>query len=112
MQPDLKTWLARKPKGKAKRKRIPATSTKRAKQLAIYRKKRVAYLQAHPFCEAWGIIWPSLAKYTPRATELHHLAGRIGDKLNDESLFMAISREAHNWVHANPAKARAIGLLV
>jgi hypothetical protein len=112
MQPDLKTWLARKPKGKAKRKRIPATSTKRAKQLAIYRKKRAAYLQAHPFCEAWGIIWPSLAKYTPHSTEIHHCSGRVGDKLNDESLWLAVCRSSHLWIHDNPAQARKIGLLV
>jgi hypothetical protein len=112
MQPTLKDWLARKPKGKAKRKRIPATSTKRAKQLAIYRKKRAAYLFFHPYCEAWAIIWPSLAKHNPRSTEIHHCGGRIGEKLNDESLWLAVGRDAHNWIHAHPKEARAIGLLV
>jgi len=94
-----------------KRTPLKPMSKRRAKELAEYRVRRKAFLDAHPYCEAWGIIWPSLTKHTPRSTEIHHLSGRIGKKLNDESMWLAVGREAHNFIHQNPKTARSLKLL-
>lgn len=109
MQPTLKDWLDRKPKGKAPRKRIPAMSAKRKKEAALYSKKRKAFLEAHPHCEATWIIWPNRPT-RPAATEVHHRCKRGVNYLNEKT-WMAVSREAHLWIHGNPAQARYHNLL-
>lgn len=104
-------------------------STKRAAQLKVYAKKRKAYLEAHPFCEvqqqlAYTVTRESaqlaerifgafqLRKAPIQATDIHHKAGRVGEKLNDERYFMAVSRQAHDWIHSHGKEARARGWLI
>lgn len=58
-------------------------------KLDVYAIRRKEYLAAHPLCEA------KLPGCRGAATEIHHLAGRIGDKLLDTSNFMAICRNCH-----------------
>lgn len=99
--------------------RLNPVSKKRAKELASYRRKRAAFLRAHPCCEAWLFIWNRDLEFAlqnplmlgvPAATDIHHVKGR-GKYLNDESTWLAVSRTAHIWIHNNPSKARALGLL-
>lgn len=100
------------PKRKAPRKRIPRMSAKRKRDNALYLKKRADYLKSHPFCEAWGIIWPDRPKaLTPRANQIHHVAGRIGKNYLDEGLFLAVCSESHAFIHSHPSTARKMGLL-
>lgn len=105
-QPTLSTWLARKREGKKKRPPIPRVSGKRAVQLREYAKKRKAFLEKRPFCEA---EWESDCMM--RSQDLHHLKGRRGDLLNDERFFLAVCRPCHNAIHRNPSLARKWGLL-
>ncbi len=111
-------------------KRLSPVSKKRRKESAIYLKKRAAFLEAHPFCEVWlqnngielvdvpdgldgtfSIISDGKTKTAPRSTEVHHTAGRTGENYLDESTWMAVSRQAHEWLHAHPREARAKGWL-
>lgn len=48
----------------------------------------------------------------PRSCDIHHKNGRTGWRLNDESQWMAVSREAHIWLHAHPSEARKRGYLI
>jgi hypothetical protein len=49
-------------------------------------------------------VYPTL-----KAVEIHHTAGRLGPLLNDQSKWIAVSRQAHNWIHLNIAEARSFG---
>lgn len=85
-------------------------SDKRRAQLALYMPKRKAFLKDHPVCQ--------VARYIPglnpkaRSRDVHHKAGRLGTNYLDESTWLAVSREAHNWIHSHPGQARARGWLV
>jgi hypothetical protein len=107
-----------------RRTRLKPMSKKRRKDSAIYSKKRKAFLEAHPFCAVWveaaatrirvlreaglgiGDIRPL------RSCDIHHKAGRSGANYLDESTWMAVSREGHDWIHAHPSEARAKGWLL
>lgn len=108
-------------------------SSKRSRELREYSKKRKAFLAEHPLCQVWlsrnryrelgqgfyedraNKIHSDLmveANGCPRACDIHHKAGRTGWRLNDESQWMAVSREAHEFIHRNPSEARRRGWLV
>lgn len=109
-------------------------SSKRSRELREYSKKRKAFLIAHPFCQVWldrndiadlgqwiyrdrrkGYVYSDLSILALKpdlACDIHHKAGRTGWRLNDESQWLAVSREAHEWIHANPSEARRRGWLV
>lgn len=113
---------------------IRKVSSKRSKELREYSKKRKAFLLDHPFCQVWlarnditemgdwfyrdsksGQIYSDLTLLALRpdhACDIHHKAGRTGWRLNDETQWLAVSREAHEWIHANPSEARRRGWLV
>jgi hypothetical protein len=82
---------------------IRRCSTKRAAQLRIYTKKRIAFLEANPVCQVCG---------NARAGEVHHAWGRIGELLNAEEHWLAVCRWCHNEIHNKPKWARANGYLL
>jgi hypothetical protein len=115
------------------RKPIRKVSNKRAKQNAEYSKRRKAFLEAHPICQWWlkenrfgqddrgyfgagesGCTAPWMVwRYKcPYATEIHHKRGRFGSRLNQEEFWLAVSREGHDWIHANPKEAYEKGYLL
>jgi hypothetical protein len=103
--------------------KLPAMSKKRKKDSRVYSQKRKAFLSANPFCEvfvgvyqtkSWGQlhkIWPLLGLF-PRSCDIHHKAGRSGTNYLDETKWMAVSREGHDWIHSHPKEARAKGWLL
>lgn len=105
MQPSLKDWLSRKPQGPAPKKRMPKVTPKRAKRLGFYRILRKGFLGANQDCQA------KFACCSGRASQVHHKASRVGDKLNDTRDFLAICAPCHLYLHAHPKQARALGLL-
>lgn len=110
MKPTLKEWLARKSRiGPKPRKPLRKVSQKRAKQLAVYRRARVQFLREFPVCEACLVIDPD--SIPRKATDIHHMAGRIGEKLNDMNDWLPVCRDCHHWIHDNPSAARAAFLL-
>jgi len=74
-------------------------SEKRAKQLREYGKLRDAYLRAFPCC----------ALCYREATDIHHKAGRSGERLNDTSNFLAVCRACHSKIELNPTWAKENG---
>lgn len=98
--------------------RLRPMSKKRQRQAKTYSLLRAAYLQAHPRCQALGLIL--LAGFQvpvrkgdtiPTATEIHHTAGRTGGNYLNTDTWLAVCRVAHDWIHANPREARSLGLL-
>jgi len=84
-----------------KRTRLSPVSKKQQKRLRDYSAVRKDYLDEHPVCEA--------CLQRP-AEEIHHKEGR-GSKTADPTTFMSICRRCHNWIHANPNRAREEGWL-
>jgi hypothetical protein len=124
----LAQWLDRKPAGPAKRKRLPAFSARRKKDGAVYTKLRREFLAAHPFCQVWiatmrldeaaVIQWDGIYctlngafRFAPRATEIHHKAGRYGGNYLNVTTWAAVCRDSHRWLHDNPKLAKAEGWL-
>src|SRR4051812_40555365 len=79
-------------------------SKKRARELKAYSLLRAAFLKARPYCEVCEVIGlqPRLAR------EIHHMARRGPNLLNTET-WLPVCREAHEWIHNNPGKARKLG---
>ena len=71
------------------------TSKKRAVAVRLYAKKRAEFLTANPGC------WRCLH----RATDVHHMAGRRGDALLDDTRWIALCRDCHRWVTEHPREA-------
>lgn len=86
---------------------ISPVSPKQKKRLAEYAIVRAEYLAHNPVCEAR--VWKVCAG---RATQVHHLQGRIGKNLLDNGKFMAVCDQCHTWIHDNDAEARKRGLLL
>lgn len=119
---DFAAWLSRPSHiGPRPRKPLKKASSKRAKQLREYSKRRREYIIAHPRCEAWDTIvdwqaenatseYQTAPEHQPHSTEIHHRAKR-GNNLNNESTWLAVCRWSHNWIHAHPKEARKLGLI-
>ena len=98
-------------KGNAKSspKPIAKFSSNRAKRNAAYLVANKLFLakEENKFC----IVLAKLKNQTVPATEVHHTNGREGERLNDQEYWLAVSREGHQWIHANPELAREQGWL-
>jgi hypothetical protein len=84
---------------------IAPRSSKRAEQERKYSIVRRSFLLSSPLCKA---KLPN--RCTIKATEIHHIAGRIGTKLTDVENFLPVCRECHTWIEMNPLKAKELGL--
>lgn len=103
---------------------LSRVSKKLQGRLAIYRRRRKAFLIANPWCmirmaeHGWKAenMVPSdhdlfLRMGIPRSRDVHHVRGRVGVMLLDERYWMAVSRKAHRQIHDNPSWARSNGFL-
>ena len=84
-----------------KRKRIKPISDKRKVQLDEYKVQRIKFLLAHPICQCGDCL--------EAATDIHHMRGRSGAQLNEETDFLATCREDHIYIEDHPDWARAKG---
>jgi hypothetical protein len=101
-------WFHKKPVAK-KPRYIRSRTTERAAQERRYRLKAAKFKRDHPFCEACPKRFPDLS---PNKTKsVHHMRGRIQDRLLDDTHWLATCVPCHAWIHNNPKEARALGLL-
>jgi hypothetical protein len=84
------------------KKPIRKVSKKRAIEIREYLEKKAKYLQIFPICQAKGCGKPS--------TDLHHRQGRNGSKLTDETLFMALCFDHHEYYTEHSAEAIEDGI--
>lgn len=94
------------PEGKERPKKsaIPAKSSKQIEREIRYAKQRKQWLPLHPHCEA------KLDRCTKAATQVHHMQGREGELLFDESKWLAACHNCHTWITEHSAEAIAKGL--
>lgn len=67
-------------------------SKKRAVAVRLYAKKHNAFLEANPICH----------RCHSRATEVHHMQGRVGALLLDESKWLPLCHDCHREVTERP----------
>lgn len=83
------------------KKPIKKVSTKRAAENQVYARLRKEYLEAYPVCEVVECHW--------KATEIHHMAGRVGDLLTDVNNFLAVCDVCHQRITVDSAWAISQG---
>ena len=93
-----------KPIPTVKQKKLPSRSSKRKEQEVIYSKQRKEFLALKPMCEAH---LPSVC--TKVSTDVHHMKGRVGDLLLDETHWLSVCRGCHYWIEFRPEAAKALG---
>jgi hypothetical protein len=110
---------------------IRRVSKKRKQALTEYYRRRERFLKEHPYCQVWlmeneideaqlklGIIsntdprYKGLTPYNiPKSTEIHHTKKPKKKYLNDETTWLAVSREMHDKIEQNKNWAREKGYL-
>ena len=78
-------------------------SKKQSANLRQYKKVREAYLESNPNCEA------KTSNCTYIAQEIHHVRGRCGNLLQDDSNFLSVCRNCHVWIENNVKEAKELG---
>jgi len=96
-----------KPLKRTPLKRVPffikPIADKRKKQLEALKTRRKAFLALHSLCQIKGLHCQIIA------SEIHEMAGREGNRIEDESLWKATCRSCHTEITKNSAKAIAEG---
>jgi ribosomal protein S27AE len=90
-----------------KAKPIAPRSQKRAIQEREYSTKRKAFLDKHPMCQAH---LPQIC--TTVSTDVHHMKGRIGNLLLDETHWLSVCRGCHYWIEMRPEAAKELGFSI
>ncbi len=88
-----------------KRYIIPARSTKKEKQDALYKIVRDAYLKVHPQCEA---AIPGICS-RKGSSQIHHKKGKVGEDYLDDKYFLAVDFECHRYIEDNRQFAIGMG---
>lgn len=68
--------------------------------MRVYNQLKTAFLLDKAFCQ--------VCMEAP-AGHIHHRAGRIGERLNDTSQWLAVCCQCHRRIHDDPAWAKAHG---
>lgn len=95
-------------------KRIAQRSASQKLRTAEYLAARRPFLAKRPNCEACPKMTganPLVDAKPHPATDIHHKRGRLGKLLLDERHWLPCCKQAHDWIHRNPALARALNLL-
>ena len=85
-----------------KRATLSPRSPKQKRVEAAYAVLRKSYLDSHNMCEA------HLGGCGTYATDIHHKSGR-GEYMLDQSTYMAVCRNCHQWIELNPTEAKKLG---
>jgi hypothetical protein len=86
------------------KKPIAPRSHKRKAQEKDYSSKRKIFMAEHPMCQA---NIPGLC--TSQSTDIHHVKGRIGELLLDETHWMSVCRACHMYIETHPIEATELG---
>lgn len=97
-----RTAKALRRSGLKRRKRLRPVSSRRAVQLREYNRLKEDWIRAHPVCE--------ICRAQPTA-QVHHRAGRIGNRLNSTEDWLGVCAECHDKIHAHGSWARQLGFL-
>lgn len=94
----------RRPPKPKRRTPLPKVSAKREKLNRVYSKKRKQFFKEGDMCEA------GLPGCTIEATDLHHPAGRMGNRLIEVERCKKVCRSCHRKLEEDPRLAKELGL--
>lgn len=86
---------------KKKPQPISRVSKKRVKENSEYTKVRAAYLKVFPVCEVYNC--------NNKSNQIHHMAGREGERLTDINHFLAVCDSCHKYIELNPLWSKEHG---
>lgn len=86
------------------KKPINKVSAKRAVENKEYARLRRDYLEAYPVCE--------VVECHRKSNQIHHMAGRSNDLLNNVDHWLAVCDVCHQRIHAEPIWAENNGYIV
>ena len=81
---------------------LAKVSDKQIKRYRDYYRKKRAHLLKFPDCARCG----------RQAHDVHHIGGRSGERLTDETLFCSLCRGCHDWAESNWNAAVAEGFMI
>lgn len=85
-------------------KPIPYRSIKRKELDKLYAIMRKKYLLNNLLCAA------QLQRVcTKHSTDVHHMAGRIGDNYLDTKTWLPVCRSCHMWIEEHPKESKEMG---
>ncbi len=90
--------------------KLRVRSKKRQKEEGQYNKRVKEWKLENPFCLACHRIFPADPPSRP-TRDCHHMAGKEGKLLLDESWWLPVCRSCHNWIGDHANWARELGLL-
>lgn len=92
-----------------KKTRLHRRSKKLQSEMRKYRKEKAEFLEKNIWCEFPASDGrPSCLN---RSVDVHHINGREGKKLRDQSNWVAVCRFCHDYIHNNGKEARRLGIL-
>lgn len=100
-----KTSGVRQTSAKTSRATLSPRSPKQRRIEAAYNVLRKTYLDKNQMCQA------HLSGCATYATDIHHKAGR-GEHMLDQSTYMAVCRNCHQWIELHPIEAKQKGFSV
>lgn len=105
----MKRKVGFKPRQKPmKRTRLRWVSPAKAKRDRAYNARVRVWKVENPWCKA---CWPIFGRLPRPTSDCHHMAGRSGPNLMDETTWLPTDRECHDWIGDNKRAARVLGLL-
>ena len=91
--------------------RLKPRSDKMTKKMKTYNVIRKEFLTENPTCQC-VIAGKRLQCCQGVATDIHHKAGRLGDKLTDTDYWMSLCRLCHNHIEEKRDWAMTHGFLI
>lgn len=86
--------------GPERRKRLRPVSQQQRRRIARYKAARALVEERdRGICQRCGAM----------ATECHHMGGRVGARMWDESLLVMLCSDCHRWATEHPSEAIAAG---
>lgn len=86
---------------------IKSISDNEAYRLAIYKKARLEFLKE---CIKNRVRCPMSKQLVTLNSQVHHMKGRVGDRLWDKRYFLAVnSTEIHDYIETHPKWAKKMG---
>jgi len=98
---------SRSNKPTARQKPIPRVSPRRAQQEKTYFLTRKEFIKKYPVCKA---ALPGVCNGP--VCDIHHMKGRIGDLLLDQTYWLPVCRACHYWIEMRPEAAKELGFSI
>ena len=110
--PGIKSQVERVHPERTKAGGVKAHSQAKRVRDAVYNAINGLFAAANPMCQCCHLIFADDPPRPHARDDTHHVRGKTGLLYFDVRYFKSCCRRAHDWIHAHPTEAQALGLLV